>query len=312
MSNNILVIGSINVDYVIQTDRLPHLGETIEGKGFAMNFGGKGANQAVAISRAGCNVTMLGAVGNDLPGELAIKNLESCGINCAGVIRVEGATGAAVITVCEGDNHIILNAGANAAITPDRIAACEALFAASDVIVMQYEIPLESILAAAKMARKHGKKVILNPAPAKTVNPELYQYVDILIPNEFEARQIVDIEITDRVTAEQALKALSSLGCRETLITLGKHGCAYISEGKVCFAGVYPVVAVDSTAAGDSFIGGLCAKLCAGSKIEDAVAYASAVSAITVSRHGAGVSIPTAEETEIFLKDHTMGVCTLQ
>lgn len=311
MSKNVLVVGSINVDYVIGTDRLPKLGETIEGKGFAMNFGGKGANQAVALARAGCHVTMLGAVGEDLPGELAIKNLESCGVSCEGVDRVAGPTGAAVITVCGGDNHIILDAGANGKVTPERIAEREDLFAAADVIVMQYEIPMDAILAAAGMARKHGKKVILNPAPAKAADPALYPYVDLLIPNEFEAGQITGIAITDRTTARAAMDALCRLGVKEALITLGKHGSAYLSAGELHYAGIYPVTAVDSTAAGDSFIGGLCAKLCEGASMDEAVAYASAVSAIAVSRHGAGVSIPTAAETEAFLQDHSITPCAL-
>lgn len=312
MSKNVLVVGSINMDYVIRTDRLPKLGETIEGKQFAMNFGGKGANQAVALARAGCSVTMLGAVGDDLPGTLAIQNLEACGVNCAGVARVPGPTGAAVITVCGGDNHIILDAGANGTVTPERIAACESLFSAADVIVMQYEIPMESVLAAAKTAKKYGKKVILNPAPVKAADAELYPYVDLLIPNEFEARGIVGIEPADRVSAEAAVKALCALGCREALITLGKHGCTYLSRGEVRFSGIYSVKAVDSTAAGDSFIGGLCAKLCEGCNMDESVAYASAVSAIAVSRHGAGVSIPTAAEAEAFLTDHALGACTLK
>ncbi|MBO5110992.1 MAG: ribokinase [Clostridia bacterium] len=307
----VLVVGSINVDYVIGTDRLPVLGETIVGKGFSMNFGGKGANQAVALARAGCSVTMLGAVGEDHPGELALEHLKACGIDPAGVSRVPGPTGAAVITVCGGNNHIILDEGANGKVTPAYVAEREDLFAKADVIVMQYEIPMESIVFAAKLAKKHGKPVVLNPAPAKDADPELFGYVDLVIPNEFETKSIVGIEPKTCSRVGEAVVAFRRMGCRNVVITLGVHGCAYTDDDAVCFAGIYPVKAVDSTAAGDSFIGGLCAKLGEGCDIRDAIAYASAVSAITVSRPGAGASIPDAAETEEFLKHSVQQPCTL-
>ena len=190
MSKNVLVVGSINVDYVINTDRLPKLGETITGRDFAMNFGGKGANQAAALAKAGCSVKMLGAVGTDMSGELAVKNLESYGIDASSVLRSEGPTGAAVITVCGGDNHIILDVGANGTVTPDVIAANESLFDWADILVMQYEIPTESVLAAAKMAHEKGKMVILNPAPVKEVTKELYPYLSVSVKLKQIAKQV--------------------------------------------------------------------------------------------------------------------------
>ncbi|MBQ8309432.1 MAG: ribokinase [Clostridia bacterium] len=299
---NILVIGSINVDYVIHTERLPKLGETLTGSDFAMNFGGKGANQAMALAKTGCNVKMLGAVGKDLSGELAINNLKSFGIDTTDVITVDAPTGAAVITVCGGDNHIILDIGANAYVTPDAIAEREALFDWADYVVMQYEIPMESVLFAARMTKKHGKKVVLNPAPVKEADPELFRFVDMIIPNEFEAQLITGISPNDEATTKQAIRALQALGCETVIITLGKRGCAYTEGDSIGTAGIYPVKVVDTTAAGDSFIGGLCKSLCEGKSMSDAVAYASAVSSITVSRPGAGISIPTADEVEDFLK----------
>lgn len=169
MNNNILVIGSINVDYVIHTNHLPTLGETIIGSQFAMNFGGKGANQAIALAKSGCSVKMLGCVGTDMVGDQAIKNLESFGVDCNAVIRTEKPTGAAVITVCGGDNHIILDCGSNALVTPNLILQHEKLFDWADIVVMQYEIPVESVLTSAKKAKQKGKLVILNPAPVKEV-----------------------------------------------------------------------------------------------------------------------------------------------
>lgn len=306
MSKNVLVIGSINVDYVIHTDRLPKLGETLTGSDFAMNFGGKGANQAVALAKTGCNVKMLGAVGTDLSGDLAIQNLASFGIDVSDVMKVEAPTGAAVITVCGGDNHIILDIGANAYVTPDAIAAREALFDWADILVMQYEIPMESVLFAARIAKKHQKMVVLNPAPVKAADPELYKNVDLIIPNEFEAQLITGISPDDEKTTNEAIEALRSLGCADALITLGKRGCAYTENGEIHYAGIYPIKAVDTTAAGDSFIGGLCKSLCEGLSKTEAVAYASAVSAIAVSRHGAAASIPTADEVEAFLAVNKM------
>ena len=143
MTGNILVVGSINVDYVIHTPRLPKLGETLTGSDFAMNFGGKGANQAVALAKAGCRVKMLGAVGNDQAGTLALENLTQSGVDTTAVLRTSLPTGAAIITVCGGDNHIILDIGANGAVTPDLISQNRHLFAWADILVMQYEIPVE-------------------------------------------------------------------------------------------------------------------------------------------------------------------------
>ncbi|MBQ9802176.1 MAG: ribokinase [Clostridia bacterium] len=299
---NVLVVGSINVDYVIHTDRLPRLGETLVGRDFAMNFGGKGANQAVALAKSGCRVKMLGAVGNDTAGELAIKNLEDCGVDTAAVLRVARPTGAAVITVCDGDNHIILDAGANDCITPETVLKNEALFDWADVLVMQYEIPTPSVLCAAGLAKSKKKTVILNPAPAKEVDAALYALVDWLIPNEFEVQLITGIEPSSKSETARAMAALRQMGCKNAVVTLGKRGCAYHLADEVAYAGVFPVQSVDTTSAGDSFIGGFCTALCDKKDAAEAVLYASAVAAITVSRAGACVSIPTAAEVREFLR----------
>ena len=302
MSKHVLVVGSINVDYVIETDRLPKLGETLTGRHFAMNFGGKGANQAAAIAKLGCEVRMLGAVGKDLSGDSAIKNLESFGIDCSAVLRADAPTGAAVITVCRGDNHIILDEGANACVTPEFISENADLFAWADVVVMQFEIPVASILTAAKLARKAGATVIVNPAPAKSVDPALFSFIDWIIPNEFEAELVTGIFPADEDSTHHAIRLLLDKGCKNAIITLGKRGSCFTNGDRIDSFGVYPVVVKDTTAAGDSFIGGLCAKLCEGLPIDRAVAYASAVSAITVSRPGASCSIPSADEVDAFLK----------
>lgn len=303
MGNNVLALGGINIDYVIHTERLPKLGESIFGDQFAMNCGGKASNQAVAVAKQGCQTKMFGAVGKDIAGDMAIRNMESNGIDCEAILRVDAPTGAAVITVCGGDNHIILDVGANAYITPEQIRLREDLFQWADAVVMQYEIPTESIIAAAKLARKNGCFVILNPAPVKEVSDEIYRYVDLVIPNEFEASLITGIEVADRESAASAVKKLIDMGCKNALVTLGKQGCVYLDDENVRYEDSIPVKVVDTTAAGDSFIGGLCTKLCEGASMTDAVQYATAVSALTVSRAGASVSIPTCEEVQAFL-DH--------
>ena len=285
MSRRVLVIGSINVDYVIHTDRLPKLGETLTGSNFAMNFGGKGANQAVALTKAGCEVRMLGAVGNDLLGDMALKNLNDCGVDASAVLRVDAPTGAAVITVCGGDNHIVLDVGANAHVTPDVIERSSELIEWADTVVMQYEIPVESVLAAARLSQKIGKRVVINPAPVKMVDAEL----------------ITGIKQETDEDARRAIAVLKSLGCRDVIVTLGGRGSAYSNGEKTVFHGVYKVTRMDTTAAGDSFVGGVCAKLCEGRSLDEAIDYATAVSAITVSRAGAAASIPTEDEVKHFL-----------
>ena len=306
MNNNVLVIGSINVDYVIHTDRLPKLGETIVGKDFAMNFGGKGANQAIAIAKSGCNVKMLGAVGKDRSGDMAINNLENFGVDNSAVVRTDAPTGAAVITVCGGDNHIILDIGANACVTPELIELNSELLDWADILVMQYEIPIESVIAAAKLAKAKGKTVILNPAPVKEVDGELYSYIDWIIPNEFEAELIAGVEQKNDSDAEITMSKLRDKGCKNAIITLGKRGCAYHNGDKINYAGIFDVKRVDTTSAGDSFIGGFCASICEGKSIDEAVYYASAVSSITIGRAGASVSIPTADEVREFINNNKM------
>ena len=308
MKNNVLVVGSINVDYVIHTERLPQLGETIMGSSFSMNFGGKGANQAIAIAKSGCNVKMLGAVGNDQAGDMAIENLQQFGVDSSSVFRADAPTGAAVITVCGGDNHIILDIGANACVTPEVIACNRALFDWADILVMQYEIPVESVISAAKLAKEKGKIVILNPAPVKAVDDVLYEYVDWIVPNEFEAELITRIEQNHDADAKIAMKKLREMGCKNAIVTLGKRGCAYHCGDDVRYAGIFDVKRVDTTSAGDSFIGGFCASLCEGKSIDDAIYYASAVSSMTIGKAGASVSIPTADEVTDFLKTNEMMV----
>lgn len=300
---NILVIGSINVDLVIQTSRLPNIGETIRGEGFQTVPGGKGANQATACGLLGGSVRMLGCVGRDLYGQLSRQSLERSGVDVSLIAEQEGPTGVAVITVCQGDNCIILDAGANAKLLPSQLEASREAFEWADLVLLQLEIPMETVLLAARMAKDAGASVLLNPAPMQPLPDELWSLVDILSPNQVEAAQLLHLpkEVSAQ-DAPQALEQLRQRGIPHPLITLGGEGCAYLDGEQCRIRPAYPVEPVDTTAAGDSFMGGLAVALCRGESFAHAVDYATAVSAIAVTRPGATASIPTAQEVEIFIK----------
>ena len=302
MNRKVLVVGSINVDYVIYTDRQPIDGETVTGRDFSVNCGGKGANQAIAAAKQGCSVKMLGAVGSDFGAKLSKQNLEAYGVDTSYVLNVDGATGSAVITVSGGENRIIIDAGANAHITPKVIENSDDLFDWADIVVLQNEIPFDSVVLAAKCAKEHGCFVIYNPAPINGDTAKVFPFADLVIPNEHEASAIVGFAVTDVESADKALEALMDMGCKNAVITLGVNGSVYNFDGKCSHVPAFTVSAVDTTAAGDSFIGGICASLdLQKSDIVAALRYASAVSAIAVSSKGAACSIPCAQEVKRFL-----------
>ncbi len=296
--SKVLVVGSINMDLTIETERMLKLGETISGKNFKTLAGGKGANQAVAASRLGGDVKFLGAVGEDSYGKELLENLENENIKFEGSILEGTTTGIAVITVCGGDNCIILDGGANMKITPDTVRAKRCLFEWADFVVFQLEIPLDTVLCGAKLARECGAKVVLNPAPAQNLPDEIYKNTDIIIPNETEAELITGIAIKDNKDCEKAVLELRSRGVEQVIITLGSKGCVYNKERQIIFKDPIETTVVDTTAAGDSFIGSICVALGNGKTIDEAVDYATKVSSITVSRRGASVSIPFANEIE--------------
>lgn len=298
---NILVIGSINMDMVITTARLPKLGETVSGYGFETVPGGKGANQAVAASRLGAAVKMLGCVGSDIPGKALLNNLEACKIDTTGVLVVPGSSGVAVITVCGGDNHIILDEGANRHVTPELIDQNIALIDWADAVLLQLEIPLETVLYAAKTARSKNKTVILNPAPMRDISAELLKNTDILVPNQHEAEQLLGVAVTDIASAKTAVSAILEKGVKQAVITLGEMGCVYNNGGEITHRQAFPADVKDTTAAGDCFIGALATALQTDEAMDDAILFATAASAITVSRKGASSSIPSRDEVQTFL-----------
>lgn len=284
MSKSILVIGSINKDLVVNTFRFPKEGETILGNNFCTTNGGKGANQACAIGKLGGNVAMLGAIGNDNFGKDLSDALSSNNVNINNLlIKDNVSTGIAVITVTnDGANHIIVAQGANALITKDDIK--EKLIASFDIIVMQLEIPLEIAKYAASIAKKLGKTVVLNPSPAVKLDKDFLSCVDILIPNETEIDIIGGIDY------------VLECGVKNIILTLGADGCELITRQNRKHFDAYKVNVVDTTAAGDSFLGGVVRMIADDKTIEEAIEFATKVSNITVTRKGAIDSIPTYNE----------------
>lgn len=284
MSKSILVIGSINKDLVVNTFRFPKEGETILGNNFCTTNGGKGANQACAIGKLGGNVSMLGAVGNDNFGKDLSNALYSNNVNIDNLlIKNDVSTGIAVITVTnDGANHIIVAQGANALITKDDIK--EKLIASFDIIVMQLEIPLEIAKYAASIAKKLGKTVVLNPSPAIKLDKDFLSCVDILIPNETEIDIIGGVDY------------VLECGVKNIILTLGADGCELITKQNRKHFDAYKVNVVDTTAAGDSFLGGVVRMIADDKTIEEAIEFATKVSNITVTRKGAIDSIPTYNE----------------
>ena len=293
---NILVIGSANIDLTIQTDRMPKLGETVTGHGFSMNSGGKGANQAVAAAKLGGDVKFLGVIGNDTYGEKLLADLRKSGAFFEGITADGVPTGTACITVVNGDNFIVLNPGANDLLTPEIIEEKAELIRKSDYVIMQLEIPVDSVLRAAVIAKDAGTSVVLNPAPVKELPDEIYRLIDIMIPNEYEAMLLTGISTDNEQGCRAAVEDLRKKGVKTVIITLGDRGCVYNDGDRIIFHPAGKADVVDTTSAGDSFIGALCCKLASGNSLPESIDYATKVAAVTVSRRGASESIPYAYE----------------
>lgn len=297
---NILVIGSLNMDLVINADRLPQPGETIHGHGFVVVPGGKGANQASACARAGGNVKMLGKVGTDGYGDILLKNLDRDGVNISGIERENVSTGVAVITVFGGENTIILDKGANGTVDIDYIDRHRDAISWADYVIMQYEIPMETVLYCAKLAHSMGKTVIIDPAPMLSGSEELYPFADIMLPNETEAQQLVSQECNNK---DELIEKILEKGVKSVILTMGKKGAVYSDGEKTVHQPAFRVRTVDSTGAGDCFSGAFAAGLATGQTIEEALEFAAKASAISVSRHGAQPSFPWKSETENWRKN---------
>jgi ribokinase len=304
---NITVIGSSNTDMIIKVPRLPKPGETVLGGKFSTAPGGKGANQAVAAARSGGNVTFVARVGDDIFGEQALKGFKEDGINTDFIIKDKDApSGIAEIFVSEdGENSIAVALGANLNLSVyDVIAAKEAILA-SDILLMQLEIPLKTVQYAAKLAFDNGVRVILNPAPGQPLPIEILKTISILTPNETEAAMLTGIKIEDEGAAEDAGRILMSKGVNKVIITIGKKGALILDSSGSELVGGFKVHAIDTTAAGDIFNGALAVALAEKKNIWEAVKFGNAAAALSVTKLGAQPSAPKRKDILEFLKNKT-------
>ncbi|AEF94754.1 ribokinase [Desulfotomaculum nigrificans CO-1-SRB] len=292
---HVLVIGSLNMDLVSYSDRIPHVGETVLGQRFATVPGGKGANQAMAAVKLGAKVTMLGAVGNDSYGDQLLSHLKQHGVDTTRVLRTGSTTGVALINVdANGNNQIVVVPGANYDLGPAELVRRQQVFADADVVVLQLEIPLPTVGQAIELAHKYHKPVILNPAPAQPLPDDWLNQVDYLIPNEHEALLLAGSEENFYVALRQKMK-------HTLIVTRGEKGVTFMHQNQLVSVPAFMVQAVDTTAAGDAFIGGFSVALAEGLGLPEAIRFGCAVAALSVTKEGAQTSLPLRQEVEHFM-----------
>lgn len=300
-SKKIVVLGSVNADHVLDVQSFPTPGETKVGSNYRVVAGGKGANQAVACARLGGAMQFIACVGDDTEGHGTIASLARDGMDTSNIEVIKnGRTGVALIFVNrEGENCIGISAEANAELTPEKVQQNQALIANADYLLMQLEVPVESVTLAAEIARKSQTQVILNPAPAlKSFPDKLLHYIDMITPNQTEAEILTGVCVNSEEDAERAAALLHEHGIKVVIITMGSSG-AYVSgpSGKRMISG-RAVKVLDTTAAGDTFNGALVVALAQGRELDDAVNFANAAAAISVTKAGAQPSIPWRYEIE--------------
>lgn len=280
----ITIVGSINMDLVTITDQLPQMGETILGQQFQMNPGGKGANQAVASARLGADVQMIGSVGRDTFGKELLEHLKSEGIDVSNVEQVAEQTATASIIVSNKDNSIIVVPGANNHVTASFVEGKREAIAASDILIVQLEIPLEGVQKAVEIAKENGVTVILNPAPIRDLPADLLAKVDYVTPNEHEFKHLPVDDLKEKV-----------------IMTKGSEGVSCIQGGNEMNIPAYTIDVVDTTGAGDSFNAGFAVALGKGFSVEAACRYGNAVAALSTTKLGAQTGMPTAAEVQAFI-----------
>lgn len=294
MSSSIVVVGSLNMDLVMRMARAPIGGETVPGLDFAMLPGGKGANQAVACARMGANVIMVGRVGIDPNGDVLKAGLAADGVDAREVRGLASThTGVASIWVeDDGQNRIVLSPGANGLLDPASVARAHTMIDMASMVLLQLEVPMAAVQAAVERAYAAHVPVLLNPAPAAPLPDDLWPKLDILVLNESEATAYAQLDVVDPNSAAQAGGLLRARGPDRVIVTLGAQGVVVVDGAGARHAPAKKVKAIDTTAAGDTFIGALAAALCEGQSLDDAVALGQAAAAICVTRRGAQTSIP--------------------
>ena len=303
MPAKVVVVGSLNMDLVTRASRLPRAGETLIGQTFSTVPGGKGANQAVASARLGADVSMIGCVGTDAYGTQLREALRVEGIDCQAVSTVDGSSGVALIVVDDSSqNAIVIVAGSNGELTPASLQAFDAVLQAADVIVCQLEVPMNTVGYALKRGRELGKTVILNPAPASGPLPaEWYASIDYLIPNESEASALSGVTVDSIDAAKVAATQLIQAGAGKVIVTLGAQGALFTDGQRFEHLQAPKVKAVDTTAAGDTFVGGFAAALANGKSEAEAIRFGQVAAALSVTRAGAQPSIPTLHDVQGFV-----------
>lgn len=301
------IIGSANVDMIMKVKRLPDRGETVTDGVFMQTFGGKGANQAVAAARAGGDARFVACLGRDAFTPAMVENFRRDGLNLDGVRFVDDLpSGSALVMIEDGGmNYLTVAPGSNAALGPEHIAAEWGRISSSGLILLQMEIPVETNRAILQRAREAGIPVMLNYAPAHSLHPDLLAGLDTLIVNENEAAALSGVVPADQVSAERAVRALAAMGVRCVILTLGAAGSLIFSDGHVTRVPAFPVKAVDTTAAGDTFCGALGVAMLEGRKLSEAVCFATAAAALSVTCFGAQPSIPVRSEIERFIQKNT-------
>lgn len=304
MSHKILVIGSTNVDFLIKSDKLPSFGETVTGGVFMQNFGGKGANQAVGAARAGGDVTFITCLGEDLYADELLRNFKKDGIDTKYVFRdKESATGSALIMLDkDGNNYLAVAPGSNYKLSSTHIDQALDVFLEAEMIVMQMELAPATTYHVFELAKKHGKKVLFNLAPAMSFNKDVLRQVYAFVVNEVEASMVTGLKVETDEEIRSAASALLLLGPPVVVITLGSNGSFIATTGFGQYVPSYKVKAVDTTAAGDVYCGSLAVALVEGKTLTEAVRFAGAAAAISVTRLGAQPSAPRREEIEDFMK----------
>lgn len=298
----VVVVGSFNMDLVVQAGRRPQTGETLMGEEFGMFIGGKGSNQAIAAARLGANVTMIGRLGTDLFGDTLMAAHAEEGIYTDYVIRdTEVGTGVASILIdADGDNSIVLVPQANMRLSVEDIERASESIAAADALLLQLEVPIDASRRAAEIAKSNGATVVLNPAPAQELPDDFLAQVDILTPNEVETESLSGIRVSTATDAERAAKVLLDKGLSAVILTLGERGALLLTPELAQQVPAYSVEVVDTTAAGDAFCGALATALARGDNLVDAVAFANAAGALAVTVLGAAPSMPAAAQVEVF------------
>lgn len=300
----VAVVGSFNYDLVAKTPRIPVKGETILGGPFFMGPGGKGANQAVAAARLGAAVDMVVKLGQDLFGDQAVENLVREGVGSDFVIRTdESHTGTALIMVdAEGDNIIVVAAGANNLLRPEDLEEARSAITGADALLVQLEVPMETVERAMQIAHDAGVRVLLNPAPGRELDPNWFRWVDVLTPNETETQLITGMPVRDAESAKAAALKLLGLGAGAVVVTMGATGALVVTSGGAELVPGRKVKVVDTTGAGDAFSGALAVALAEGADLAAAVAFANAAAALQVTKLGTAPAMPYRADVDAFVQ----------